>query len=140
MGSPIICFAKLILFFLNRNPYLRIIIFVTCPLRIFVCCIVHFDTVSCRKFIFRQCRKPFGKYFCIYILQRLWKRTFTGENCPCKSRDCSYGKSFRNIYRRMINICNQIFKLFSSHLRINIDSEHSANVFSVSGSIVLLPV
>ena len=61
---------NLVPWFPHRNPDLRIIVFILRSLGIFVRHVIHFNTISCRKFIMLQCRKPFGEYLYIHILQR----------------------------------------------------------------------
>ena len=100
------------LFLFDRDPDLGIIIFIIGSLRILVRRVIHLNAVSCRKFIILQCGKPFREYLCIDVLQCIRERATAGENRPCKRRDHPYGKPVRNICRRMIHICDQIFKGF----------------------------
>ena len=65
-----------------------------------------------------------------------------GEYRPGECRDCFCNKPFRNIHRGIINIRNKIFKLiscFPAHLFVNVDSEHSADMFSPACGIMLRP-
>lgn len=127
------------LFLFNRNPYLCIIIFVICPIRILIRSVIHFHAISCCKFIIPQCWQPFRKYFRIYILHRIRQSAPAWKDCPRKCRDRPDCQPVHKIYRRIIKICDQILKLFVSHLWINVDAEHPADILAVSRRIMLLP-